>query len=315
MRNLRLLVLLLAVVFGVMTACGGGGSQDGSEKAGGGGGTGGAGGGGGGGTSTPPAVTSTDIKIASFNIQVFGVTKASKPEVMQILAKIISEFDIVAIQEIRDKSGSAIQELEQMVDDLGVDYDYVIGPRLGRTRMKEQYAFMYRLSTIKEPKTYTYDDTLDQFHREPFIAYFEAKQGNFCFAVLNIHTDPDEASEEIPALPEVISDAKAHFGEADVIALGDFNADCAYYDEDFYLVVFPAGEYVWIVDNSADTTVAATECTYDRIVTTDTVFEDYTGEWGVYQFDLVYNLNDEEAKDVSDHYPVFATFYVDRDTD
>ena len=62
------------------------------------------------------------IKIASFNIQVFGVSKASKPEVMGILASIISQFDVVAIQEIRDKSGRAVKSLEVLIDNLGVNY-------------------------------------------------------------------------------------------------------------------------------------------------------------------------------------------------
>lgn len=44
------------------------------------------------------------IKIASFNIQVFGRSKASKPEAMEVLASITSQFDIVAIQEIKNKS-------------------------------------------------------------------------------------------------------------------------------------------------------------------------------------------------------------------
>ena len=37
------------------------------------------------------------ITIASFNIQQFGQTKASKPEVMEILSDIIRRYDIVAI--------------------------------------------------------------------------------------------------------------------------------------------------------------------------------------------------------------------------
>ena len=47
------------------------------------------------------------VSIANFNIQVFGETKAGKEEVMDVLAKTISEFDIVAIQEIRTKSGES----------------------------------------------------------------------------------------------------------------------------------------------------------------------------------------------------------------
>jgi hypothetical protein len=56
----------------------------------------------------PPQPDGGTITIASFNIQVFGQTKASKPEEMEILVDIIHRYDIVAIQEIRDAAGTAI---------------------------------------------------------------------------------------------------------------------------------------------------------------------------------------------------------------
>ncbi len=42
------------------------------------------------------------IKIASFNIQIFGQSKSSKQEVMDILVQIIRDFDIGLIFHIRD---------------------------------------------------------------------------------------------------------------------------------------------------------------------------------------------------------------------
>ena len=177
--------------------------------------------------------TLTTIRIASFNIQVFGRAKASKDEVMEILANTISQFDIVAIQEIRDKSGTAIKALEVAVDDIGVNYDFVIGPRLGRTTSKEQYAYFYKTDVIEVEGSYTYDDSgNDTFHRELYIAKFKVKNGNLDFAMINIHVDPGEATSEINALPSVISNAQSHFTESDVILLGDLNADCNYFDED-----------------------------------------------------------------------------------
>jgi len=108
-------------------------------------------------TQIATADSADTISIASFNIQVFGKSKAGKPDVMEILAKIITQYDIVAIQEIRDKSGTAIQKLEAEVDALGIDYSTIIGPRLGRTSSKEQYAYMYRTATVKPGDSYTYD--------------------------------------------------------------------------------------------------------------------------------------------------------------
>ena len=43
------------------------------------------------------------IRIATFNIKVFGPTKAGKPDVMSVLAGIVRKYDIVAVQEIKDR--------------------------------------------------------------------------------------------------------------------------------------------------------------------------------------------------------------------
>ena len=90
------------------------------------------------------------IGIGSFNIEIFGQSKARKKEVMSILANILSRYDIVAIQEIRDKSMSALPKLIEQLDEVsGKEFDYVISPRLGRSNSKEQYAFIYNTATLE----------------------------------------------------------------------------------------------------------------------------------------------------------------------
>ena len=288
------------------------------------------------GDKTPPDEIpphSDSIKIASFNIQVFGQTKAGKPEVMDILAQIIRRYDIVAIQEIRNIAETAIITLKDKVNEDGSSYAVVTGPRVGRTRSKEQYAYMYNTETIDDPTgAYTYDDDgdgngvndiddsihpNDLFEREPYVAHFKVKWGTFDFVLINIHTKPDHAETEIGYLPGVITDALTRIGETDVICLGDFNADGSYFDEDTYLSVFPADRYYWLVPNSADTNLAASDRTYDRIVTTLSMDEDYADTWGVFRFDQEYDFSSPtmDPDDVSDHYPVWAEFYIDMDTD
>ncbi len=256
------------------------------------------------------------ITIASFNIQTFGKTKAGKPEVMDILAKTITRYDIVAIQEIRDKSGTAIVDLENAVDVLGTEYTVILGPRLGRSSSKEQYAYIYRDDTIEpvgSPYTYSEPTGTDPFHREPFMSMFRAKAGAFDFVLISIHTDPDEAEEEIKSLANVLTDAKTQFpGEGDFIILGDLNADCTYYKEDS---ANPIPDTTWLIPDTLDTTVKGTVCTYDRIIVNETTIEDYAGNAGIFRFDTEYGLSFEQAKKVSDHYPVFSEFWVSRDTD
>jgi len=261
--------------------------------------------------------SSETIIIANFNIQVFGKAKVRKTGVMVILAKTITQFDIVAVQEIRDKSGTAIRELEHAVDTMGTDYKVIIGPRLGRTSSKEQYAFMYNTKTISAGESYTFDDSADYFHRDPFIASFSTKKGNFDFVLITLHADPDDATREINTIPMVVRDAQNHFpDEKDFIVLGDLNADCKYFDEDDLTSPMRSPEFKWLITNDMDTNLAKSSCTYDRIVITGmTTTEDYAGESGVFRFDTVFGLTQSMAKKVSDHYPVYCVFYVNKDRD
>ena len=47
------------------------------------------------------------ITLGSFNIQSLGPTKIQKPEVVTAIVKILSMFDVIAIQEIKDSSANA----------------------------------------------------------------------------------------------------------------------------------------------------------------------------------------------------------------
>ncbi len=284
----------------------------------------------------PPTVPASEkIRIASFNLEVFGPTKAGNAALLAVDARIMRHFDIVAVQEIRDSSGTALPALLSAINADGGHYDAVVGPRLGRTSSKEQYAFLFNTLTISpEPGSYTFDDDMDGngvndvddatlhpgvdlYEREPLVAEFKVTAGNFDFTLIDIHTKPEQAAAEIGHLPVVMADAKTRLGEEDVICLGDYNADGSYFDEDGYQSVFPSTLYNWLIPNSVDTTVASSSNTYDRIVTTKSADEDFGGTASVYYYDQAGDLGSSglTAGDISDHYPVWAEFWVGRDTD
>lgn len=255
------------------------------------------------------------IKIASFNIQIFGKSKREKEEVMQVLEKIVRNFDIVAIQEFRDKSETTLPYFVDRINAQGEQYGFVGSPRLGRTVSKEKYAFIYNKNTVYyRDISFVYDDILDVFEREPFIAAF--RSGDFDYTLVNIHTKPDDATNEIHALADVIMYADERVSDDnDVIVLGDFNADGSYFSETTATGLRDS-QYLWIVPDDFDTTVAKGNYTYDRIVVQkQNTEEDFAGRVEVFRFDTVYNLNEDFTKRVSDHYPVWALFYTNKDTD
>ena len=268
------------------------------------------------GTVTSSAITTTDtLKLAAFNLQIFGTTKAGKPEVMGVLSRIIRNYDVIAVQEIRDESQTALPLLRDDINSMGSpQYDYVVSERLGRTTSKEQYAYIFNTQTIQVMGSpYVYPDTNDLFQREPYVSEFKAKNGNFDFVLVTIHTDPDTATQEINDLPKVVEDAKSRYqGEGDFIIMGDLNADCSYFQENGQSPLRSA-DYYWIINNSVDTTTKSTDCTYDRIIITNPARTDFIGEAGVFRFDTAYNLTYESTIAVSDHYPIYASFWTDKD--
>jgi endonuclease/exonuclease/phosphatase family metal-dependent hydrolase len=209
-----------------------------------------------------------------------------------------------------------MEPVEQLMQLLPPRYAYVLGPREGRTSSKEQYWFIYNTEKISVKDYRTWDDPQDIFERNPLAVYFETKD-KFDFIVINNHIQPSSAAEEITALPGVIEYYRQLWDESDVLIAGDFNADGSYFNENFMESIFDTSSYFSIISNEYDTTVAASENTYDRFIITLSAREDFTGNFGVLRFDELYDFSQFSIlpRHVSDHYPVWAEFYLNMDTD
>jgi endonuclease/exonuclease/phosphatase family metal-dependent hydrolase len=257
-------------------------------------------------TSTAKILSGGGIKIASFNIQNFGKTKAGKPEVMQLLAEIIRKYDVIAIQEVSDKTESAPRKLLEVVNSNGSTYKLLLSERTGQQHddrtSQEQYAYYYNSKTVKQiDQARLFDDNAaDLFQREPYLARFKVLNGNFSFVLVNIHTRPEQAVEEICALEGVIDWARTIYpNEDDFIALGDFNGGCSYASSaKLDQCNFRNDNFIWVIPDEADTNLAVKQCAYDRMVGTTGMKSDYPGQWGI--------DNSFSDKGISDHWPIWV---------
>ena len=248
------------------------------------------------------------ILIASFNIQVFGESKLAKPNVVEVLARVVRKFDIVAIQEVRAKSDEIIPRFIQAINADGSRYHYVIGPREGRTVSKEQYVYIYDTTRIEvDPASLgRIPDPSDRLHRPPLVARFRTRvtpaEAAFSFWLVNTHTDPDEVPQELAALTDVfLAMQRARPDEDDVIMLGDLNAGPP---------EFGAFQRIpgigWAV--AGTTTNTRRTKTYDNLVFTRPQTAEYLGVWGVLDLQTGFGLPLDNALEVSDHNPVWGAF-------
>ncbi len=249
------------------------------------------------------------IKIASFNIQVFGKSKLDKPEVMQVLAETVRRFDVVAIQEVRSETQDIVPRFIDWINSTGRHYDFVIGPRQGRTGSKEQYAFIYDAQTVEVDRTsmYSVDDRGDFFQRPPFVASFRIREPPpdqaFTFTLIDVHTEPDEAEAEINALAQVYKSVRNDGrGEDDIILLGDLNAD-----ERKFGLLKSLPDMSWVIPAGTPTNTRGNK-TYDNILFNRRATVEFTGRAGVFDLVREFNLTIEQALAISDHFPIWAEF-------
>jgi deoxyribonuclease-1-like protein len=224
------------------------------------------------------------LTIMNWNIQVFGVAKWNKTGVKEKILEIIPKADIIFIQEIRDKSGEAFKEL---CSQLNESFKCNISSRAGRSSSKEQYGIIYK-EDINITSFIDYNpDSMDRWERPPIEVSFLIN--NYEFRATNIHIKPENATIELKEL-EMNYYLSSWAGNR--VWLGDFNADCSYYDENNKTVFL--NEY-WVIQDYDDTTATNSNCAYDRIIINKDTQQEYL-RYGIYK-----NITTE----ISDHYPVW----------
>lgn len=269
------------------------------------------------------------IKIASWNIENFGKSKATNPEIMKKIAFILKNYDIIAVQEIsnvREQSDAGCPRNENacpgdencglirnaldtyLNDAYSENYEFVFSPQV----KDERYLYIYDPDSVEFIHADLAADPLDSLPicdpkpentglmvRQPYMASLQS--GDFRFMLITAHTSPSINEQEIDGLGQIHESAKSE-GIENILTLGDLNADCSYLDgEQGAYMSFPS-KAQWIIGDEEDTTVSATDCAYDRFIWDYGRYDFFNGNYGIYK-----NITDE----VSDHYLIWAEFYTE----
>lgn len=261
------------------------------------------------------------IRIATFNIQRFGEKKSANAEVMNHLARIIANFDLVAIQEVQSPQAMPVPRLVERINRGGGRYEASLSEPIGHTTYREQYAFVWDAARIRmlPDSAYVVRDNPPpnhRLHRPPMVASFEARiqpvagRQPFRFTVINAHTDPENVTtsstlNELDVLDDVFLRVRDYEYQTrrimNVLLLGDLNVGSNNLGQ---LGQLPG--LISVVGNTP-TNTAGTK-TYDHILLDRNITTEYTGVFGVVDYQQDYGLTAEQAKLVSDHRPVWAEF-------
>ncbi|MEQ2235748.1 hypothetical protein ILYODFUR_005375 [Ilyodon furcidens] len=261
----------------------------------------------------------SSLKICAFNVQTFGESKANNKRVIGVLLKILSRCDLCLIQEVRDSKGEAIKALVKDLNrfDKSNSYSYVESERLGRKSYKEQYVYIYRNNMLKIKEHFQHPklegegtNETDVFSREPFVIHVHSPTTLVKdFVLIGQHTCPKTAMKEIDELYSVVKRIHQKWKIDNVIILGDLNAGCSYVTIKGWKAVRLRNDpkFHWLIGDDQDTTVReTTRCAYDRIIVHgwEIMSGVVPGSAQAFNFKENFHLTEQEALEVSDHFPV-----------
>jgi hypothetical protein len=155
--------------------------------------------------------------VASYHL---GSADFTDPDTTRVIADILSRFEILALQGVRDENADTVlYELVEELNRYGHQYDYLLGPFVEEALTR--YAFVYRADIMYPVQWYSYGDAKEHdFIWEPFVARFKMEDGTFDFTLVNFYTEPESRPQEIDRLPHVVDDVKQRFtDETDIIIL------------------------------------------------------------------------------------------------
>ncbi|ARV16874.1 hypothetical protein BTO07_09450 [Polaribacter sp. SA4-12] len=167
----------------------------------------------------------SNLKILTWNIQDLGRTKNN--EEIRFIAKIINNFDVIAIQEVVAKDPKGAQAIAKIVSELnrlGSKWDYSISnpTKSSSSYSSERYAYIWKTSKLSLKNKPFLDASLEKvIEREPYIAKFEIKKTKTSFYFINIHARVYNRNPEM----EIVHFKKypKKLKTENIFILGDFN--------------------------------------------------------------------------------------------
>ena len=188
-------------------------------------------------SGVPSSSLDEQILVASWNIRDFGKTARSK-KAIHLVAEILSYFDLIAIQEVREN----LKDLSRVMNVLGPYWKVVFSDMTEGSRgNRERIAYVYDKRAVsftglaaeavvpplrKKENGKWVKVPQEQFWRTPYIASFRA--GTFDFVLLSVHLQWGEVAsreEELKLLADWVENRRRskYVADKDIILMGDFN--------------------------------------------------------------------------------------------
>ncbi|MET3027515.1 endonuclease/exonuclease/phosphatase family protein [Flavobacterium sp. UW10123] len=160
-------------------------------------------------------------KVLSWNIENFGKSKSDGH--LNYIAKTISNYDIIAIQEVVAGNGGAqtVAKLASLLNQKGNNWDYRISdPTSSSSYKTERYAFIWKTHKVKlKNKPWLEKKFSIEIDREPYFASFEINKKTITLVNFHAITKKKQPETEIKYFKFLPNE----YPNLNLVFLGDFN--------------------------------------------------------------------------------------------
>lgn len=160
------------------------------------------------------------LSIASWNIRHLGKSKSD--ETISYIAKSISDFDIIAVQEVvvGPEGAKAVSKIVNQLNTKNNQWDYVLSdPTTGSSAKSERYAYIWKknkVKIIKKPRLFI--EFQDKMEREPYLFFIQYRSVNITLVNFHAPSKKDQPEKELKYLNEF-----DQYISGELVFLGDFN--------------------------------------------------------------------------------------------
>jgi hypothetical protein len=257
----------------------------------------------------PAANFPPTFRLATFNLGRFDEAKQANPRVTDILSRLFSQFDLIAVQGIHSKNqGVLIRLTEQMHAVSGRTFNFATSAAQQRDAVEHYSAFLFDQTRFDVDRTAVQFVEDRRFRTKPLVGVFRTRGPSqaeaFTFTLINVATDPDNAPLELDLLADVYRTVRDDGrNEDDIILLGDLESDDAHLGRLGHLLgVEP-------LLSGVPTTVRGTQL-LDNILLNRRATCEFIGRVEVVDMQREFGLSMSDVLAVSEHLPAWAEFSV-----
>jgi len=133
-------------------------------------------------------LNSQELNIVSWNLKDFGKTRTDDD--IDMIANVIQEYDIIAIQEVVAKDRGGVKAVERLCNQLNAHqtiwkFIYSQPTNSPSGNISERYAFLYKETKVSLITAYLIEELESYVNREPYVASFDFK--GIGITIVNYH--------------------------------------------------------------------------------------------------------------------------------